>query len=155
MNMLVSVVGKFIAWFLSWAVWNPGFVATSASNMWAEAMKGFNGILAIWQDTDDWMMSQISTCGPVKTAGLTLLLWTTIILGVIGVIVIVACELLLGAFLVFYLSPLGVTVVVLAVVMKKKAFLKRVLWAFTETYKEEQQKKRKEKRKKKFRVVGK
>ena len=58
-----------------------------------------------------------------------------------------------GAILLFFLSPLGFTATVTVVYWLKKhgtKFLKRIIWAFVETWKEE----KKKNRKRKIRVIS-
>ena len=140
LSSILSVVEGFVAWFLSWAIWNPQFTLASVKNMWNTERQAFLNIVLFFRElVEENGVSNITI--PIAIAGM-------ITMAVVLTIFIVGA-IAQGAILVFFLSPLGVTATVTVVYWLRKVhgtkFLKRIIWAFVETWKEEKRKNRKRK----------
>lgn len=139
MSIVLSVAEGFVAWFLSWAIWNPQFTLASVKNMWNTEKQAFLNIVLFFRElVEENGVSNITI--PIAIAGM-------ITMAVVLTIFIVGA-IAQGAILLFFLSPLGFTATVTVVYWLKKhgtKFLKRIIWAFVETWKEEKKKNRKRK----------
>lgn len=144
MSIVLSVAEGFVAWFLSWAIWNPQFTLASVKNMWNTEKQAFLNIVLFFRElVEENGVSNITI--PIAIAGM-------ITMAVVLTIFIVGA-IAQGAILLFFLSPLGFTATVTVVYWLKKhgtKFLKRIIWAFVETWKEE----KKKNRKRKIRVIS-
>ena len=149
-------IEKIVAWFMSWAVWNPTFVGDSIKCSVATLKKMVEDTVKFWKDfiqivsNNAWL-----SCAVTILALLALLL--LIIMLIISVVVFTLIILL-------YLTPIGVLSALLLGYGLVKAikndtfgnvrrFFHRVSWAFQTTWREENTKKRREKKKKQFRVI--
>lgn len=143
-SSVLSVAEGFVAWFLSWAIWNPQFTLASVKNMWNTEKQAFLNIVLFFRGlVEENGVSNITI--PIAIAGM-------ITMAVVLTIFIVGA-IAQGAILLFFLSPLGFTATVTVVYWLKKygtKFLKRIIWAFVETWKEE----KKKNRKRKIRVIS-
>lgn len=143
-SSILSVAEGFVAWFLSWAIWNPQFTLASVKNMWNTEKQAFLNIVLFFRGlVEENGVSNITI--PIAIAGM-------ITMAVVLTIFIVGA-IAQGAILLFFLSPLGFTATVTVVYWLKKhgtKFLKRIIWAFVETWKEE----KKKNRKRKIRVIS-
>lgn len=153
---VLSVVERVVAWFLSWAIWNPIFVAETATNMWQAVEPAVMNVFTFWQEIEDIIVEQIWWGGMVKSVVLIFILWGCCIILLMLVLLLAISTVLLGMILLLYLSPLGAVIIggSIWLCVKKpntKRFFKQISWAFRETLKEE----KKRKHKKNFRVVGK
>lgn len=133
-SSVLSVAEGFVAWFLSWAIWNPQFTLASVKNMWNTEKQAFLNIVLFFRGlVEENGVSNITI--PIAIAGM-------ITMAVVLTIFIVGA-IAQGAILLFFLSPLGFTATVTVVYWLKKhgtKFLKRIIWAFVETWKEEKKK---------------
>lgn len=139
-SSVLSVAEGFVAWFLSWAIWNPQFTLASVKNMWNTEKQAFLNIVLFFRGlVEENGVSNITI--PIAIAGM-------ITMAVVLTIFIVGA-IAQGAILLFFLSPLGFTATVTVVYWLRKVngkkFLKRIIWAFVETWKEEKRKNRKRK----------
>ena len=143
-SSVLSVAEGCVAWFLSWAIWNPQFTLASVKNMWNTEKQAFLNIVLFFRGlVEENGVSNITI--PIAIAGM-------ITMAVVLTIFIVGA-IAQGAILLFFLSPLGFTATVTVVYWLKKhgtKFLKRIIWAFVETWKEE----KKKNRKRKIRVIS-
>lgn len=143
LSSVLSVAEGFVAWFLSWAIWNPQFTLASVENMWNTERQAFLNIVLFFRGlVEENGVSNITI--PIAIAGM-------ITMAVVLTIFIVGA-IAQGAILLFFLSPLGFTATVTVVYWLRKVrkvngkkFLKRIIWAFVETWKEEKRKNRKRK----------
>lgn len=150
--IIANVVERVVAWFMSWAVWNPEFVRITIKNIVHTFKNSFQDIVAFWKEC--YQMASGST-------------WISLLVVVVALIVllfeiilIIGCAIVSSPILLLYLTPLGVCSTCLVVkaikndtFRKTRRFFRRVSWAFRTTWKEENTKKRKEKKKKQFRVI--
>ena len=151
----MNIIEKIVAWFMSWAVWNPTFVEDSIKCSVATLKKTVSSTVFFWKDFIQMVSNNALSCVVTVLAMLALLL--LIIMLMISVVVFTLIILL-------YLTPIGVLSALLLGYGLVKAikndtfgnarrFLHRVSWAFRTTWREENTKKRREKKKKQFRVI--
>ena len=135
-SSVLSVAEGFVAWFLSWAIWNPQFTLASVKNMWNTEKQAFLNIVLFFRGlVEENGVSNITI--PIAIAGM-------ITMAVVLTIFIVGA-IAQGAILLFFLSPLGFTATVTVVYWLKKhgtKFLKRIIWSFVERWKEVKKKNR-------------
>lgn len=154
---IIEKIEKIVAWFMSWAVWNPTFVEDSIKCSVATLKKTVENTVNFWKDFIQMVSNNNNALSCVVTVLAMLALLLLIIMLMISVVVFTLIILL-------YLTPIGVLSALLLGYGLVKAikndtfgnarrFLHRVSWAFRMTWREENTKKRREKKKKQFRVI--
>lgn len=83
-SSVLSVAEGFVAWFLSWAIWNPQFTLASLKNMWNTEKQAFLNIVLFFRGlVEENGVSNITI--PIAIAGM-------ITMAVVLTIFIVGCN---------------------------------------------------------------
>lgn len=148
------IIERIVAWFMSWAVWNPTFAAESIKRS-VSTLKNFGeNTVNFWKE----FLQMVSNNAWLSCLGTILAMLALLLLIIMLMISVVVFTLII----LLYLTPIGVLSALLLGYGLVKAiknfgnarrFLHRVSWAFRTTWREENTKKRREKKKKQFRVI--
>lgn len=152
----MNIIEKIVAWFMSWAVWNPRFVENSIKCSVATLKKTVENTVNFWKE----FLQMVSNNAWLSCLGTILAMLALLLLIIMLMISVVVFTLII----LLYLTPIGVLSVSLLGYGLVKAikndtfgnarrFVHRVSWAFRTTWREEKNTKRREKKKKQFRVI--
>jgi len=153
---IIEKIEKIVAWFMSWAVWNPTFAAESIKRSVATLKNFGENTVNFWKEFLQ-MVSNNAWLSCLGTILAMLALLLLIIMLMISVVVFALITLIyltpIGVFSAWFLGYGLVKAIENDTFGTTKKFFRRVSWAFRTTWKEENTKKRKEKKKKQFRVI--
>lgn len=153
---IIEKIEKIVAWFMSWAVWNPTFAAESIKRS-VSTLKNFGeNTVNFWKE----FLQMVPNNAWLSCLGTILAMLALLLLIIMLMISVVVFALII----LIYLTPIGVLSAWLLGYGLLKAikndtfgnvrrFFHRVSWAFQTTWREENTKKRREKKKKQFRVI--
>ena len=135
----MNIIEKIVAWFMSWAVWNPRFVENSIKCSVATLKKTVENTVNFWKE----FLQMVSNNAWLSCLGTILAMLALLLLIIMLMISVVVFTLII----LLYLTPIGVLSVSLLGYGLVKAikndtfgnarrFVHRVSWAFRTTWRE-------------------